>query len=423
MKYFIYTTGCRSNQYDSYVLEENLKKEGHLPASFEEADLFIVNACTVTESAERDGKRFIRKVREKKPDAKIILTGCHAQVYPERNFGAELVLGQKEKFQIVNFLDRSGTYVSELNDGELYDWPIGLSTYQKRTRFFLKIQDGCDRFCSYCVVPYARGKPKSRSVNQILNLMGELKDLGIKEVVLSGIEISLYHDPTCGLDLKGLLRLLEEAKTPERIRLSSVDPLYVDSEFINIMASSKKITPSIHLSVQSASDVILERMGRKYNRSYLEEVIQELKAKVKNIGIGMDIIVGFPGEGEAEFLETLKFVESMDIYYLHVFPFSSREKTFASRMDRMVDEVVKRKRVKIMKDLDRRCRLSFFEKNLGKRLSVLPENKVSQEGYMKGFSENYIPVFIPYDSRLIQQLVSVCVSEIKDGRVFGVVLS
>lgn len=402
---------------------EALKNQGYSYSSFEDADVVVLNACTVTQSAERDIRRFISKVRRKNPKAKIVLTGCHAQVYPERNFGCDLVLGQKEKFLIADFLAKKGVYVARLEDDGIPDIFLFEPQSSGRTRFFLKIQDGCDKFCTYCIVPYARGKPRSQSASRIIQIMEELKKKGFNEVVLSGIEIASYYDPVANLDLKGLLRVLEEVETPKRIRLSSVDPLYVDREFIDILASSKKIAKSIHLPIQSGADAILKRMGRKYTAENVAEVVRELKARVDNIGIGADIIVGFPKEGESEFEETRKFIESLELSYLHVFPFSPREKTVAFNMEDKIDEEVKRKRVKIMKELDRKIRTSFYEKNIGRKLTILTEKKVYYHCYMRGFSENYIPVLVKYDSSCVNQFLDVTIVSIKDGKVFGSIVN
>ncbi|MDW8002483.1 MAG: tRNA (N(6)-L-threonylcarbamoyladenosine(37)-C(2))-methylthiotransferase MtaB [Deltaproteobacteria bacterium] len=419
MKYFIFTTGCRSNQYDSWVIGEKLKKIGCQAERAEEAEIIIVNACTVTESAERDAKRLISRIRRAKSGVKIILTGCHPQVYPQKNFGSDLVLGQKERFDITSYLDKEGIFVSELDDYLLERLPSDFGLTDK-TRFFLKIQDGCDMYCTYCVVPYARGRPRSRPLDEILRFMAELKKRGVKEVVLSGIEIASYRDPESGIDLKGLLRILEVSETPERIRLSSCDPLYIDSEFITILESSRKLARSIHIPLQSGSDSVLERMGRKYKSGHIKEILGELKRKIPNIGIGLDVIAGFPGETESEFTETLRFIEALDVYYLHVFPFSPRENTEASKMPNLVDEKIKKERVRVLKELDRRMRLRFYMKHLGLRLEILPEKKIYRGHYMKGLSDNYIPVLIPYEGRLVNEFTYVVPKEIKEGKLIGV---
>jgi threonylcarbamoyladenosine tRNA methylthiotransferase MtaB len=418
MKYSIYTTGCRSNQYDSWVMDEKMKEAGFTRSNPESADIVIINACTVTESAERDLRRYISRIRRTNNKAKIVLAGCHAQAYPEKNFGADLMLGQKEKFEIVNYLHGAGTFVDEEIDGFLDEIPSHFSL-GPRTRFFLKIQDGCDKYCAYCIVPFARGKPRSRPVQEILKIMRELKEKGIKEVVISGIEIASYYDGFQRTDLKGLLKILEESDTPSRIRLSSIDPLFIDQEFISIFSSSKKLARSLHIPLQSGCDSILQAMGRKYEAEIVKDIIEELKKKVEGIGIGLDIIVGFPGEGEREFLETLRFIESLDVYYLHIFPFSPRHRTLASKMADQIGDEERKRRVKMLKEIDKRKRLAFYERHLGRILNVVPEKKVYEGGYVRGFSENYIPVFIPSEDGIINRLFEVKVREIKGGKVFG----
>lgn len=419
MKYFIYTSGCKSNLYDSFIIDHKLQEAGFTPSDSEDADIVVINACTVTENAEKDTKRVILRTRRRNRKAKVILAGCHPQVYPEKNFGAELVLGQNEKFNIVDYIEKVGVFVGELeNDGYFKDKSYGFS-FEPRTRFFLKIQDGCDKLCSYCIVPFARGKPKSMPVEEIIKIMRDLKKEGTKEVVLSGIEIASYYDPVPRLDFKGLLRLLEKSETPERIRLSSVDPLYIDSEFIGILSSSKKLARSLHIPLQSGCNSILEKMGRRYKAEEVKDVIEELKFKIEDIGIGLDVIVGFPGEGESEFNETVRFIESLGIYYLHIFPFSPREKTLASKMTGFVEDSVKRKRVHVLKEIDKRNRLLFYEKYIGQVLKILPEKKIYQGGYMKGFSDNYIPVFLPHELDLVNHFIDVLITDVKGGRVFG----
>ncbi|MCX7856908.1 MAG: tRNA (N(6)-L-threonylcarbamoyladenosine(37)-C(2))-methylthiotransferase MtaB [Deltaproteobacteria bacterium] len=422
MKYSIFTTGCRANQYDSWVVEEKLKKAGFGITNPQEADVVIVNSCTVTENAEKDIRRFIFRTKSRNPKAKIVLMGCHAQVYPERNFGADLVLGQKEKFNFLKHIKDVGILVGQLeNNGAFDDLPYDFSV-GSRTRFFLKIQDGCSKYCTYCIVPFARGKPRSRSLTDILRVMRELKVKGIKEVVLTGIEIASYYDESSGTDLKGLLRIIENSETPERIRLSSIDPLYIDSEFVKILASSKKLAPSIHLPLQSGSESILEKMGRNYTTKYILEIVRELKTSVKNISVGLDIIAGFPQEGDSEFAETLKCVKSLDAHYLHVFPFSPRDKTIACKMKGMVEPDVKKSRVKVLKELDRELRFAFYRKYLGYTLRILPEKKLYEGKYLRGFSENYIPVFVEYKEEIINRFVEIKIKEIKGGRIFGEVL-
>jgi threonylcarbamoyladenosine tRNA methylthiotransferase MtaB len=418
VKYFIHTTGCKANQWDSYVISNKLKSSGLTSCAMPDADIIIINACTLTGGAEKDIRRFIHRCRDKNERAKIVLAGCHAQVYPDNNFGADAVLGQGEKFCIETLLDNEGRFTDRTSDfsqerSDVNVLPSG------RTRFFFKIQDGCDKFCSYCVVPYARGKPRSRPAKEVLETLVRLKEKSIKEVVLTGIEIASYKDPETNIDLKGLLRLLETDETPDRIRISSIDPLYVDREFIEIVANSRKVARSLHIPLQSGSDKILERMGRQYTRARIEDVLEDIRERIGDTGVGMDVIVGFPEETEEAFEETYRFLASANIYYLHIFPYSARRGTYSSTMDGHVSESIKKERVRRLKKLDADMRLAFYRRFMDNVLSIIPEGKLHRGLYMKGFSGNYIPVCIPYQKSLENRLVKVRIKRIDDGLVLG----
>lgn len=416
--FFIFTTGCKANQWDSHVIATRLKKGGFAPGTIQNADFIIVNACSLTERAETDVRRFIQRSRQLNRGAKVLLVGCHAQAYPGRDFGADLVLGQVEKFEIDRFLAGKGCFVSGKRDFLMEESPID-GIQKDRTRFFFKIQDGCNKFCSYCIVPYARGAARSRGIGSIAEAMQALAEKGIKEVVLTGIDVAAYRDPASGKGLKDLLVLFDEWKTPPRIRLSSVDPEYIDESFIAVMAGSMKLAKSIHLPVQSGSDTILKRMGRRHGSAFVKEVVDRLVRGVGNIGIGMDIMVGFPGEDDASFNDTYEFVRAIDIYYLHVFHYSEREGTRACAMDGKVPESVKKSRVRLLKALDAEKRDAFHRRYLGEKVRIIPEGKVRRDGLMKGFTDNYMPVYVPYKKTLENNLVEVTITDMQDGKLIG----
>jgi threonylcarbamoyladenosine tRNA methylthiotransferase MtaB len=418
MNFFIHTTGCKANQWDSYVISGNLESAGLTRSAMSLADIIIIDACTLTDGAERDIRRFINQSRRENEKAKIIIAGCHGQVYPERSFGADLILGQAEKFRITDFLDKKGVFVSERTQLSLEKCAVDTLPAGK-TRFFLKIQDGCDKFCSYCVVPFARGKPRSRPVREILEALASLEKKGIKEVVLTGIEIASYRDRASNTDLKNLLGLLETSVTPERIRISSIDPLYIDGEFVEIIADSKKITESFHIPLQSGSDTILEKMGRRYNHAYINDITTNIQNRIRGAGIGMDVIVGFPGEDEGLFEETYRFLESAPIYYLHVFPYAPRQGTAAFSMAGGVPESAKKQRVRRLKALDVEKRLAFYRQFAGKEEVIIPEGKLYKGLFMRGYTGNYIPVYIPYQKNLENKLVMVKIKEIEEGLLLG----
>ncbi|MBP1747986.1 MAG: MiaB family protein, involved in tRNA or rRNA modification [Deltaproteobacteria bacterium] len=416
--FFIHTTGCKANQWDSSVISANLKEAGLDPASQNEASLVIVNGCTVTLGAVRDIRRFINRLRRENPSARIVLAGCHAQVYPDDNFGADVVLGQTEKFSIVQYIDSHGSFVSSRDALEMEKMPRD-PVIQGKTRFFLKIQDGCDRFCSYCIVPFARGVPRSRSFKEIRSVMERLAGNGVQEVVLTGIEISAWHDREYGYGFVDLLRALNDLTSPRRIRLSSIDPLMFNDDFITVAARSPKIARSFHIPLQSASDRILDAMGRPYRVHYIRALLDKLLAKIPDAGIGMDVITGFPGEDEKCFEETRDFLDSAGIYYLHVFPFSPRPGTRAASMGGAIPEKEKKSRVKELKMLDAGKREAFHRRFVGTRALIIPESKRYLGRYMRGYTENYIPVHIPYDKLYENKVIAVNIDRIESGAVIG----
>jgi threonylcarbamoyladenosine tRNA methylthiotransferase MtaB len=418
MKFHIHTTGCKANQWDSGVISERLKKMGFVPVSQSEADLIIVNACAVTEGAERDTRRYVANCGRNNKAAQIILTGCHGQVYPEKGFGAHSVIGQAEKMEIEKYLDKRGVFVSDKRNLSMER--VGLTgPLTGKTRYFFKIQDGCDRFCTYCVVPFGRGAPRSRPLTEVMDVLKGLKEKDVKEVVLTGIELSSYRDPASGLDLKGLLRLIEEQDTPPRIRLSSIDPLYVDEEFAEIIGRSDKIAKSLHIPLQSGSDPVLKKMGRPYDSAYIRKMVERVNTLIHGAGIGMDVIVGFPGENEEMFMTTYTFLESLDIYYLHVFPFSPRKGTVAATMEERVPTQVKKQRVSLLRRLDGSKRRQFYERFLGTEARVIPEGKVYKGAFLRGYTDNYLPVYLPYKKGLENSLIKVKIKEIEGEILVG----
>jgi threonylcarbamoyladenosine tRNA methylthiotransferase MtaB len=418
MTFFIFTTGCKANQWDSHMIATRLKESGFSHGPLKSSDLIIINACSLTGRAETDVRRFIQRARDSNQNAKVALVGCHAQAYRELTFGADLVLGQEEKFNAENYRKTEGSFVKTNRDLKMEISTIGVAQ-QERTRFFFKIQDGCNKFCSYCVVPFARGAARSRPIDEVLHTMAELEARGIKEVVLTGIDVAAFRDTASGKGLVDLLRLMEAARTPPRIRLSSVDPEYIDDDFVSLMAHSRKIAPSIHIPVQSGSQAILQRMGRRHGPDTISTIVTKLTARVDGIGIGMDIMVGFPGENNEAFEETYSLIQSLDIFYLHIFPFSPRAGTRAFQFDGSVPETEKKVRVRRLKALDAEKREAFAQRFLGRQLWVIPEAKIYKNGLMKGFSGNYLPIYMPYEKRLENSLVKVTISGIQNGQLMG----
>jgi threonylcarbamoyladenosine tRNA methylthiotransferase MtaB len=334
-----------------------------------------------------------------------------------RDFGADLVLGQAEKFEIDRYLLEKGRFVSSNRLVPMEKTAI--DTQKDRTRFFFKIQDGCDKFCSYCIVPLARGAGRSRPADDVAATMEAVLKSGIKEVVLTGIDIAAYRDPASGMGLKDLLLSFDRLPTPPRIRLSSVDPDYLDDAFIEVLAASGKVAKSIHIPVQSGSDGILKAMGRRYGSAFIAGLVKDLKKRIPSIGIGIDIMAGFPGEDAIAFDETCAFIEALDVSYLHVFPYSERPGARAAAFGGKVAESVKRRRVKKLKEIDAAKREAFSRHHLGMRVCIIPEAKMYAGRFMRGFSDNYLPVYIPYEKTLENNLVDVTITDMQESRLIG----
>ena len=418
MRFSIFTTGCKANQWDSHVIADGLKERGLTQGSIQAADIIIINACSLTGRAEADARRFIARARQMNGHARIALVGCHAQVYEARHFGADLILGQAEKFDAERYVAGPGCFVAKKRNLPMEGLPAD-GVQKGRTRSFFKIQDGCDKFCSYCIVPFARGAVRSRPIAQIAAFLEVLRKKGTREVVLTGIDLAAYADPASGKGLKELLLALENLDTPARIRLSSIDPEYIDADFVRILSASRKIARSIHIPAQSGCDAVLAAMGRRYRSALVRQVVDRLVAGNGTIGIGMDIMTGFPGEDEERFRQTYEFIESLPIYYLHVFPFSEREGTRACAMGGKVADHTKRERVRKLKKLDAEKRAAFSRRFIGERLWVIPEGRVYKDGYVKGFSDNYLPVHLPYEKTLENNLVEVTIVGMEGPRLIG----
>ncbi|OPY78466.1 MAG: Threonylcarbamoyladenosine tRNA methylthiotransferase MtaB [Syntrophorhabdus sp. PtaU1.Bin153] len=418
MKFHIHTTGCKANQWDSYVMSNTLRNKGLTQGSLAQADVIIINACTLTGGAEKDIRQFIHRARRLNQGARVVLAGCHAQVYPDNVFGADLVLGQNEKFFIDQFLEQTGSFVKRTRTFPMEDALVD-GPPPGRTRVFLKIQDGCDKFCAYCVVPFARGKPRSRPFGEILRLMKNFMEKGVKEVVLTGIELSSYCDPETGMDFKGLLQELETAETPVRLRISSIDPLYVDNEFVEIIAGSTKIAKSLHIPLQSGSSAILEKMGRAYTGQFIRNLLEMIRHRIGSVGIGMDVMVGFPSEDEERFMETYRFLETSGVSYLHVFPYSARKGTRAALWRDDVSDTTKRRRVRMLKALDENLRRQFAQRFLNTEAFIVVEEKIYHGSFLRGYTDNYLPVYVPYRKGLANVGVKVTIREIRGNLLLG----
>jgi len=401
----IATLGCKVNQFESEALMASLERKGYRLLPCEEgAQITIINTCTVTQRADFQSRQMVRRAFRSNPTSLIIVAGCYSQVDAEalaNMEGVKYVLGNIEKSRIPDLLplmekgELSPIQVSDIQKESLFQ-DVPLDTFHCHTRAFLKIQDGCDARCSYCIVPYARGRSRSLPPERVLEQVNALEERGYHEVVLTGIHLGAY-----GLDLlppfplAKLLRRLEGEKSPRRIRLSSIEPMDLSEELIQLLSTSRKVCPHLHISIQSGDDEILQRMNRHYNRSFLFDLIQELHRRIPKLSIGADVIVGFPGETQEKFERTYELIAALPFSYLHVFPFSKRKGTPAFQFRQTVDQTTITRRTEVMRELGRQKRRTFYSQFLHQELNVLVEDRRDKgTGRWKGFSPNYLPVML-----------------------------
>ncbi|OGP92248.1 MAG: tRNA (N(6)-L-threonylcarbamoyladenosine(37)-C(2))-methylthiotransferase MtaB [Deltaproteobacteria bacterium RBG_16_48_10] len=397
------TFGCKVNQFESEALIDALEQREYTVVPFEEgADITIINTCTVTHRADFQSRQMVRRASRSNPNSLIIVTGCYPQVETDaflKMKGVHYLLGNGEKSRIPDLLP-------SMREGECPRVQVGdiqkerpfsetpLHSFHRHTRAFLKIQDGCNAYCSYCVVPHARGRSRSLPPERVVQNLKVLRERGFKEVVLTGIHLGAYGlDLSPPFPLEKLMRQLEQEETPDRIRLSSIEPGDFSPELISALSQSNKICPHLHIPIQSGDDDILKKMNRDYGRSFLSDLVQELHLKISKLSIGADVIVGFPGETEEKFRHTYGLIESLPFSYLHVFPFSKRKGTPAFQFPKGVNEKEIKKRAETMRELGKQKRQAFYHLFLNQELSVLVEDRKEKEtGRWKGLSGNYIHV-------------------------------
>ncbi len=401
----IATLGCKVNQFESEALMDALEQRGYALMPFGGgADVAIINTCTVTHRADFQSRQMVRRALRSNPNCLIIVTGCYSQVEPDaflKMQGVGYLFGNREKNRIPDLLPlmRESKFpkvqvgdIQEEND--FSETP--LHSFHRHTRAFLKIQDGCNGHCTYCIVPRARGRSRSLRPERVIENLKGLKEKGFKEVVLTGIHLGAYGlDFSPPFPLETLLGQLEKEQSPDRIRLSSIEPGDFSSGLISALSQSEKICPHLHISIQSGDDEILKKMNRGYGRSFLSDLIRELHLKIPQLCVGADVIVGFPGETEEKFKHTYEFFEFLPFSYLHVFPFSRRKGTPAYQFPQRVDERETKERAETMRELGKQKRRAFYGQFLNQELSVLVEDRKEKGiGRWKGLSRNYIPVLL-----------------------------
>ena len=402
-KVAFYTLGCKLNFAETSTISRSFQAQGFEKVDFEEkADIYVINTCSVTDNADKRFKTIVRSALLQNENAFIIAVGCYAQLKPEelaRVDGVDLVLGATEKFKVTDYLnDLSKNSIGEVHSCEIQEVNIFEGSYSigDRTRAFLKVQDGCDYKCTYCTIPLARGISRSDSLGNVLINAGEIAEKGIKEIVLTGVNIGDYgkgefgnkkHEHTF-LDL---IKALDEVSGIARFRISSIEPNLLKNETIDFVASSKKFVPHFHIPLQSGSDTLLKLMKRRYAREIYTNRVEQIKRMMPDACIGVDVIVGFPGETDEHFLETYHYLNELPISYLHVFTYSERPNTEAIDLPDPVPMKIRNKRSKMLRGLSVKKRRAFYESQIGKELTVLLEGE-NKNGLMYGFTENYVKV-------------------------------
>jgi len=424
-KVAFYTLGCKLNFSETSTIARSFKDEGFDRVDFKEsADIYVINTCSVTENADKRFKTIVKQAQKVNPEAFVAAIGCYAQLKPEELAdinGVDLVLGATEKFKITDYLndltknDFGEIHSCEIEDADFY---VGSYSIGDRTRAFLKVQDGCDYKCTYCTIPLARGISRSDTMDSVLKNAKEISAKGIKEIVLTGVNIGDYgkgefgnkkHEHTF-LDL---VTELDKIEGIERLRISSIEPNLLKNETIDLVSKSRAFVPHFHVPLQSGSNIILKKMKRRYMRELYVDRVSKIKKVMPHACIGVDVIVGFPGETEELFLETYNFLNELDISYLHVFSYSERDKTEAAEMDGVVYKNVRAKRSKMLRGLSAKKRRAFYENQLGSERTVLFESE-NKEGYIQGFTENYVKVKAPWNPELVNTLHKVLLTKIDD---------
>ena len=425
------TLGCKLNYSETSTISRQFKNAGYEIVNFDQfSDIYIINTCSVTENADKQFKSYVSKALKINSNAFIVAIGCYAQLKPKELAdvnGVDLVLGSKEKFNILEYL----TDIKKNNTGIVYSCEISETDFYKssfsigdRTRSFLKVQDGCDYKCTYCTIPLARGVSRSDKLDNILTSAKKISDSGVKEIVLTGVNIGDYgkgefgnknHENTF-LDL---ISALDEVDGISRIRISSIEPNLLSNEIIDFVSNSKKFVPHFHIPMQSGSDTILKLMKRRYLSKLYKDRISHIKKIIPNACIGADVIVGFPGETDKEFLETYDFISRLDLSYLHVFTYSERNNTEAIKFDKVVPKNVRSKRSKMLRSLSVKLKRKFYTSQIGTTRNILFETE-NRNGFVYGFSNNYVRVKYPWRNYLADKIVPFELKEIdSDGLVTG----
>lgn len=430
MKAAFATLGCRVNVYESEAMAEKFIKDGYEIVDFnEKADVYVINTCTVTNMGDKKSRQHINRARKQNENAVIAVVGCYSQIAPEKVSkieGVDVVLGTRNKGEIVYWANKAMAekkqfiQVKDVLKNKTFE-ELNIEEYQDKTRAFLKIQDGCNRFCSYCLIPFARGAVCSKRPEKVIEEVIRLSNHGFKEIVLSGIHIASY-----GTDLEkewDLMKILEEINKVEgieRIRIGSIDPTFFTTEVIEKISSMEKMCPHFHLSLQSACDETLKRMNRRYTAGEYVRIVNELRKNIKDVSITTDVIVGFPKESEEEFNKTYEVLKEIKLSKMHVFKYSPREGTRAAQIGDNVHGTIKEERSKKLIELDKKCEKEFMDKFVQRSMKVLFEQKMHNSDNMyEGYTPNYIKVIAKSDEDLTGKIIDTKIIETSENHAIG----
>ncbi|MBO6516263.1 MAG: tRNA (N(6)-L-threonylcarbamoyladenosine(37)-C(2))-methylthiotransferase MtaB [Bacteroidia bacterium] len=421
-----YTLGCKLNFSETSTIGRQAREEGFDVIDFNQsADIYVINTCSVTENADRKCRRVVKEAKKRNADSSVVVIGCYAQLKPKEIIdieGVDMVLGAAEKFNLIQHLNEIQEKRNVVHNANIKETNVFIPGFSvgDRTRSFLKVQDGCDYFCSFCTIPLARGKSRSNSVAETIKVAEEVGQTEVKEVVLTGVNIGDF-----GVDTEetfyDLVVALDEVDGIERYRISSIEPNLLENRIIEFVARSNKFVPHFHVPLQSGSNEILHKMRRKYERELYADRVEAIKNHMPHACIGVDVIVGFPGETEEHFLETYNFLKDLDISYLHVFPYSERANTTARKLTGKVDQKTKNERAQMLRILSQKKRMAFYNQHLGAARKVLFEAEKKGE-VMHGFTDNYVKVETAYDPALVNQSLEVELKSINDSGVVEILL-
>ena len=428
-KVAFYTLGCKLNFSETATISRNFQDEGFNRVEFSEfADVYVINTCSVTENADKRFKTIVKQAQRSNPNAFVVAVGCYAQLQPEELAavnGVDLVLGATEKFKITDYLNeltKNKTAAIHSCEIEAADFYVSSYSIGDRTRAFLKVQDGCDYKCTYCTIPLARGISRSDTLQNVLNNAKKIAEQGIKEIVLSGVNIGDYGKGEFGNKKHEhtffeLVQALDTVEGIHRLRISSIEPNLLKDSTINFVSQSNSFVPHFHIPLQSGSNVMLKAMRRRYMKELYKDRVEHIKSVMPDACIGVDVIVGFPAETDDLFLETYNFLNALNISYLHVFTYSERPNTHAATLAGIVPKSVRTKRSKMLRGLSAKKRRAFYESQIGRKRTVLFEGE-NKEGYIHGFTENYVKVKAPWNPELVNTLHEITLTEIdSDGLV------